>query len=312
MAESNSPQHILTMSGEQRQRFLESFDWVFSDIDGVIYNLESDVPDAGLAYNALERAGKRLTFVTNNSVRTLEQTARRFAKSKIQVAPEQIWHPAQTLVYYLRSIQFEGLIYIMASPQFKAVLQQAGFQLLEGPNHFIEETYEDLARHIFDKQPVRAVVIDVDFNLTSAKLMRAHLYLRHPDCLLITGATDRLLPVGKGVNIIGPGAFASILVEASGQPPIVMGKPGRPLGDMLLQQNKITDPRRVLMIGDMLAQDVLFGRQLGFQTLLVLTGGCSLHQLLAVTDPDLLPDYYADSVVDLLQLLPESTPKAHG
>lgn len=120
------------MSGEQRQRFLESFDWVFSDIDGVIYNLESDVPDAGLAYSALERAGKRVTFVTNNSVRTVEQTMRRFAKSNIQVTPQQIWHPAQTLVYYLQSIQFEGLIYIMASPQFKAVLQQAGYQLLEG------------------------------------------------------------------------------------------------------------------------------------------------------------------------------------
>lgn len=156
------------------------------------------------------------------------------------------------------------------------------------------------------------MVIDVDFNLTSAKLMRAHLYLRHPDCLLITGATDRLLPVGKGVNIIGPGAFASILVDASCRPPIVVGKPGRALGDMLLQQNKITDPRRVLMIGDMLAQDVVFGRQLGFQTLLVLTGGCTLNQLQTVTDPELLPDYYADSVADLVQLLPNSAPKSHG
>ncbi|XP_023164838.2 pyridoxal phosphate phosphatase [Drosophila hydei] len=308
----STPQHILQLSAEQRRQFVDSFDWVFSDIDGVIYNLDTEVPNASQAYAALERAGKRLTYVTNNSVRTSEKTVRRFAKSNLQVAPQQIWHPAQTLVYYLRSIKFEGLIYIMASPQFKAVLQEAGFQLLDGPNHFIEDNYEDLARNIFDKQPVRAVVIDVDFNLTSSKLLRAHLYLRQPDCLLITGATDRLLPVGKGLNIIGPGAFASILVEASGKQPIVMGKPGRALGDMLLQQHNISDPRRVLMIGDMLAQDVRFGRMFGFQTLLVLTGGCTHDQLLAETDPELLPDYYADSVFDLVSVLAELVPKAHG
>lgn len=126
------PQHILQLSAEQRRQFVDSFDWVFSDIDGVIYNLDTEVPNASQAYAALERAGKRLTYVTNNSVRTSEKTVRRFAKSNLQVAPQQIWHPAQTLVYYLRSIKFEGLIYIMASPQFKAVLQEAGFQLLDG------------------------------------------------------------------------------------------------------------------------------------------------------------------------------------
>jgi len=71
----------------------------------------------------------------------------------------------------------------------------------------IEDSFEDLARNIFDEQPVRAVVIDVDFNLTSTKLLRAHMYLRHPDCVLLTGGTDRLMCMAKGVNIIGPGPF---------------------------------------------------------------------------------------------------------
>ncbi|KAH8397830.1 hypothetical protein KR222_003450, partial [Zaprionus bogoriensis] len=305
------PQHILQLSAEQRRRFLASFDNVYSDIDGVVWNIKQRVPLAGEAFAALQRAGKPLTFITNNSVRSVEGTVLGFEKSGLQVTPQQIWHPAQSLVQYLRSTRFEGLIYCIATPLFKAQLRDAGFQLIDGPNHMIEDSFEDLGRHIFDTQPVRAVVIDVDFNLSSSKLLRAHLYLRHPQCQLLIGATDRLLPVAKDTNIIGPGPFASILVEASGKQPKVLGKPGKELGDMLLLQHQVTDPRRVLMIGDMLAQDVRFGRLCGFQTLLVLSGGCTLDQLQAETCAEQLPDYYADSMADFLQLLGEGELKAH-
>lgn len=90
------------------------------------------MPRAADGYAALERIGKQLTFVTNNSVRTMDQCVRRFAKIGLQVKPEQIWHPAQSIVEYLQSIKFEGLIYIIASQPFKAVLREAGFQLLDG------------------------------------------------------------------------------------------------------------------------------------------------------------------------------------
>ncbi|KAL7745373.1 hypothetical protein ACLKA6_015387 [Drosophila palustris] len=308
---SAKPRHILQLNVEEKRRFVDSFDRVYSDIDGVIWTLEYNVPNVAAGYAALERAGKAITYVTNNSVRTVESTVKRFAQLDMQVSPEQIWHPARTFVYYLRSINFDGLIYIIATPKFKAVLRDAGYQLIDGPHQFIEESYEDLARNIFDKQPVRAVVIDVDFNLTSTKLLRAHLYLRHPDCRLLIGATDRLLPVAKDVNIIGPGPFASILVEASGKEAIELGKPGRELGNMLIKQHNVSSPDRVLMIGDMLAQDVKFGRLCEFQTLLVLSGGCTLDQLQAQTSPDLLPHYYADSMADFVKFFEELAPKAH-
>ncbi|KAH8303406.1 hypothetical protein KR059_009895, partial [Drosophila kikkawai] len=293
------PKHILQLSEEERRSFCDSFDHVFSDIDGVLWALENLVPHAADGYKALERIGKQLTFVTNNSVRTMDQCVRRFAKIGLQVKPEQIWHPAQSIVEYLQRIKFEGLIYIIASQPFKAVLREAGFQLLDG------ESYESLARHIFGREPVRAVVVDVDFNLSSPKILRAHMYLRRPECLLLVGATDRLLPVSKEVNIIGPGPFASILEEASGKPPLTLGKPGRQLGELLVQHYAISQPSRALMIGDMLAQDVGFGRVCGFQTLLVLSGGCTLEQLQAETDPNHIPDYYADSVADLALMLGE-------
>lgn len=156
-----------------------------------------------------------------------------------------------------------------------------------------------------------AVIIDMDFNLNSVKILRAHQYLRYAKCQLLIGCTDRFFTVTKDVRIIGPGFFSSILVEASDKVPIVLGKPGKELGNQLLHHQNIKEPQRVLMIGDMLAQDIRFGCLCGFQTLLVLSGGTTLEQLQAETDAEQLPDYYADSLADFLQLLGEETVKAH-
>lgn len=41
-------------------------------------------------------------------------------------------HPAKSTVEYLKNINFQGLIYIIASDAFKSVLKKEGFQLKDG------------------------------------------------------------------------------------------------------------------------------------------------------------------------------------
>jgi len=82
---------------EEKRRFVESFDRVYSDIDGVIWTMEYNIPNAANGYAALERAGKKITYVTNNSARTVESTVGRFTKLQMQVSPEQIWHRLKRL-----------------------------------------------------------------------------------------------------------------------------------------------------------------------------------------------------------------------
>lgn len=111
---------------------MDSFDNVYSDIDGVVWDMRHKVPQAAEGFVALQAAGKPITFITNNSVRTVEETVLSFQKIGLQVTPEQIWHPAKTMVHYLQSIKFVGCIYIIATPPFKAYLRDAGFQLIDG------------------------------------------------------------------------------------------------------------------------------------------------------------------------------------
>lgn len=49
---------------------------------------------------------------------------------------------------------------------------------------------------------MQAVIIDVDFNLSAVKLMRAQVQLQNENCLFLAGAADASIPFGKG-DIIG-------------------------------------------------------------------------------------------------------------
>lgn len=157
--------------------------------------------------------------------------------------------------------------------------------------------------NIVDREPVKAVIIDFDFNMTYTKLTKANFYLRQPDCLLIGGATDSILPVSKDFSILGPGPFVKLLEEASGKKLLTFGKPGKPLADVMMKHFHIKSPHRVLMIGDMLEQDILFANVCDFQSLVVLSGGCSYDQLMAQSEASLTPNYYANSMADFVEFM---------
>lgn len=154
---------------------------------------------------------------------------------------------------------------------------------------------------ISDTLPVKAVIFDVEFNYNYAKYMRAQRYLSDPECILIAGAIDKKMSLGTNVDFAGPGPFFDMLKSHS--PPVVLGKPGAALAEVLVDKFQVPNPKRILFIGDTLEQDIMFGNQNHFQTLLVLTGATSKEMLDEQTEVNLIPDYYTDSLADLVELL---------
>lgn len=64
---------------------------------------------------------------------------------------------------------------------------------------------------------------------------------------------------------------------------------------------KVNEPKRVLLIGDILETDIVFGKMGGFQTMLVLTGCTKKEDMEVITNENEKPDYYADSVADFIE-----------
>ncbi|XP_017063589.1 4-nitrophenylphosphatase [Drosophila eugracilis] len=292
----STAKHLSTMNEKEREAFFDSFDLVFCDCDGVVwYPLREFIPGSAEALTHLADLGKQVTFVTNNSISSVKDHIEKFEKQgQLKIDEHQIIHPAQTICDHLKSINFEGLIYCLATPPFKELLVDAGFRLAEDSGSGIIKSLKDLHEAIFSGDSVDAVIIDVDFNLSAAKMMRAHVQLQNPKCLFLAGAADALIPFGKG-EIIGPGAFIDVVTQSVGRQPTTLGKPGEDLRKILLDRHPEIPPSRVLFVGDSLASDIGFARASGYQTLLVLTGGTKLEDIQRLPDDHpQMPDYLVD------------------
>lgn len=219
---------------------------------------------------------------------------------------QDVCHPGTAAVDHLRHIGFDGLIYLIGTTALRDYLTESGFRVCTGSWAPIDESVAALWQSI--RQPpateattaerVGAVIIDWDFNLTMKQLHRAEWLLRNDAaCLFIACATDMFL--GFAVPIMGPGPFYRALEQATGRRALVLGKPGGELRDVVLRKYEIRDPKRVLFVGDMLEQDVGFGRVCGFQTLVVLTGAVDEEQVQRHRVPAEVPDFVLPGFGDL-------------
>ncbi|XP_053668710.1 uncharacterized protein LOC128719109 [Anopheles marshallii] len=302
MAE-HKERHILHLPAREAKQFIDSFDTVLLDCDGVLWTVFEQIEGAGAALQLFREHGKRVKFITNNSVRPFASYQQQLHALGVDVMEADIIHPARSIVQYLKSQQFEGLIYCLGTENFKATLRQAGFQLIDGPAQPLPESFHQIIATVHDGAPVRAVIVDIDFNANYPKLMRAEMYLkRSANCLLIAGASDRTIHVRDGCEIIGPGCFVEILEQAVGRRAVLLGKPGYHLRAGVVQEYGLEQPARTLLVGDMLEQDMAFGSLCGFQKLLVLSGGTTKAQMLQACNTLQEPDCYADSLADFVRL----------
>jgi 4-nitrophenyl phosphatase len=63
------------------------------------------------------------------------------------------------------------------------------------------------------------------------------------------------------------------------------------------------DPSKTIMVGDRLNTDILFGKNGGLSTLLVLTGITSLTEITGPDPSPIVPDYVTSSLGDLSILI---------
>ncbi|XP_030378557.1 phosphoglycolate phosphatase 2 [Scaptodrosophila lebanonensis] len=299
-----APCHILELSLKEQRRFIESFDMMISDCDGVVWLLAGWIPGAGDAVNALRRAGKTIKFVSNNSFRTDEQYSEKFKKIGARGVniEDDVVHPVKTIVRYLKTHKPGQRVFSLMSLEANETLRKQGveYESLQIKEHLTSAT---LVEHLTISKPVGAVLFDIHLDLSYVELAKAirHLQLSD-DCELIAGGSDVTMPLSENFNVAGFYDFLQHVSRYSNREPTLLGKPSHILGDMLKEMFNIKNSERCVFVGDMLVQDIQFGKSCGFQSLLVLSGGTTKQDMLKAP-PEAQPDYYADSLADLVQLL---------
>ncbi|XP_067859094.1 glycerol-3-phosphate phosphatase [Heptranchias perlo] len=299
------------LSGALCSQVLASVDALLFDCDGVLWKGDTPIPGAAQLINRLQERGKRVFFLTNNSTKSRQMYGEKLRSLCFQARPDQVFGTAPCAALYLRhEAKLRGSVYLIGSAALRGELQAQGIAC-SGPGTGPELTPGPGPMQAWAAEPldpnVGAVLIGFDEHFTYLKLCRAARYLQDPACIFVATNTDTLLPL-EGGGIPGTGCLVKAVEAASKRTAHVIGKPSAFMFECVVKEHGV-DPSRTVMVGDRLDTDILMGSNCGLRTILTLTGVSTLEEAIAHRDSDsvdrhkLVPNYYVDSVADLLPAL---------
>lgn len=223
---------------------LEKFDTFLFDLDDTLWRVSKLLPGAKELLKKLRARNKTIYFVTNNNLFTRKDTARRLTKLGIPAKEEEVINTG-----YVASEYFK---------RKKATVLPFG----EG----LERELKINGIKIKKKLPVDYVVIGDDLEFNFDKMALAMQAIQR-------GAKFISCNMGKSWYIgekwsPGNGALAMSVIYATGVEPILLGKPHKPMLDVV--RKFVKNPSKTVMVGNDVA-DVQFAKRLKCKSVLLST-----------------------------------------
>ena len=292
--------------------FLDRFDYILSDCDGVLWLNNQAVPGVPSVMNKLRAMGKKIIFATNNSTKTREEFEQKLTKLGYKCHIDELFPTSFSTAVYLNSIGFHKKVYAVGCSGIRDELHKFG---IECSGVGFESTPTDWTPGMADVEldpDVGAVVVGFDNQISFPKLVKACSYVNRPNNLFIASNADESYPSPRNkpeILVPGPGAYVAAIQAVTGKEPIPLGKPFKYFFDIICMEHPDIDPKRAIMIGDRLTTDMVFGRNNGIKTLFVQSGIGTFNDManfINSTNPDdhlCVPDYYLNSLDDLNKYL---------
>ncbi|XP_065203710.1 glycerol-3-phosphate phosphatase-like [Planococcus citri] len=304
-----SPIYFRSLSNEEKQSFLDSFDTVLTDCDGVLWNDSGAISGAAAVLNNFTSRGKRVCYVTNNSSKTRKQFLDKCHKFGFTASEDDVCNTSSLAAAYLKeTLAPSQSVYVVGMKSLEEELNNVGIASFGAG---AEEQYENILENIGSlrvkfEENVGAVLVGFDERINYVKMLKATTYLkRNESCLFVCTNKDETFPTKYGFTMPGTGAVVAGIEVASGRTPFLVGKPSTYLAHYVISKFD-ADPKRTIFIGDRCNTDILMGNKCAFKTLLVLSGVHSLDDVKNYQSSDRedhqlsVPHYYTDSVADLL------------
>ncbi|XP_016905678.1 uncharacterized protein LOC107993659 [Apis cerana] len=298
------PLDLREATTEQMQDFLNSFDIIFCDCDGVIWYLLNPIPGAILSLRKLQDLGKKLYLVSNNSNISIDDYIKNFKKYGLSVEPEQIITSVKVISSHLKKLKISGKVVVLATSQFRESLNKDGFHTILPSFEINEQDPLNTIKNIHNQACVDAVVLDFcnyDWGLIVFLLK----CLNNESVHYITGCTDDYISYSYNEKIIGSGPFIDIISKYSKRSPIKCAKPSQVLKQYIFDTCNVQDPGRCLFIGDSIKTDMKFAHMCGFKKMFVDTGVETIKN--AIKNEEGCPHFYLPSlgmlypIIDSLQ-----------
>jgi 5'-nucleotidase len=247
------------------------------DMDGVLYRGSQLIAGADQFIEQLRTRDIPFRLLTNNSQRTRRDIAAKVARLGIHVDEEHVFTSAMATARYLASQKPNGTAFVIGEGGLLTAMHQHGYTIV-------------------DHDPDYVVVGEGrTFNL---ELVEAAVQMIHRGARLIATNLDPSCPVQDGIRP-GCGAMVAMLETATGVRAFSVGKPS-PLMMRAARKELGLSTDETTMIGDTMETDILGGVQLGFHTVLVLSGGTQREQLRHYAYQ---PDIVVESLAEFAKVL---------
>jgi len=243
------------------------------DMDGVLYRGGDLIPGADRFVRDLQDRGQPFLFVTNNSQRTRRDVAWKLRRMGISVSEEHVFTCGIATARFLAQQKPGGTAFVIGEGGILQALHESGYTI---DDHDPDYVVVGEGRTFTFEAVERAV----DLVMRGARLVATN---PDPNC-----------PTPNGMRP-GCGAIVAMLEKATGVQAFSVGKPSPVMLRMARKEIKLSTAQTCI-IGDTMETDILGGVQMGYRTVLVLSGGTCREDLanFAYT-----PDVIVDSIADL-------------
>jgi len=226
------------------------------DMDGVIYKGEHVIEGAKEFITKLIKDDIPFLFLTNNSQRTRRDVAMKLIRKGFDITEDHIFTCAMATARFLAHQKPNGTAFVIGEGGLLHALHRNGYSIVDSdPDYVVVGEGRTFTMEMMEQA--------VNMILNGAKL--------------ITTNPDPSCPTANGTRP-GCGAIAAMLERATGVTAFSVGKPNPVMMRMAREQLGLRSSETT-MIGDTLATDIVGGEQMGYKTILVLSGGTKEEDL---------------------------------
>ena len=256
------------------------------DMDGVIYQGSKLLPGAEDFISWLKNENKEFLFLTNNSQSSREELSARLRRMGLEIDPLHFYTAALAAASFLASQKPGGTAYVIGDAGLINALYNAGFSMNDVDPDFV--VVGETRSYSYEK-------VEKAINLV---LAGARLIGTNPDLS------------GPGLEGVFPGCGALIapIELASGKKAYFMGKPN-PLMIRHALKCLACEREEAVFVGDSMETDIIAGINSDMETLLVLSGSTSVHDL---EKYPYRPRYILNGVGEILASEPDYPPNQSG
>ncbi len=248
------------------------------DMDGVIYRGGQLIAGAVEFIAQLQNSQTPFTFLTNNSQRTRRDVATRLERMGIDVDEQHVFTCAIATARFLAQQLPEGTAYVIGEGGLLQALHANGYAIVDhDPDYVVVGEGRAFTFEMFET--ATRMIVD------GAKLIATNL---DPNC-----------PTQHGMRP-GCGAIVAMLETATGLKAFSVGKPS-PVMMRMARKELCLATDETTVIGDTMETDILGGVQMGYRTVLVLSGAARREDLARYA---YRPDVVVESLADLCGLDP--------